>query len=67
MRRVDNMIFKANRIAEPPLTRLEQYIQENEYVGLSFDDLLEMMSEDMSTEQNRKVMCALALGGNTNG
>lgn len=67
MRKVDNMIFKANRIAEPSLTRLEQYIQENEYVGLSFDELLEMMSEDMSAEQNRKIMCALAWGGGSGG
>lgn len=67
MKRVDNMIFRANKIAEPPLTRLEQYIRENEYIGLPQDKLLEMMSEDMSAEQNRKIMCALAWGGGSGG
>lgn len=63
MKRVDNMIFKADRIAKPPLSQLQRYIRQNEYIGLSKDVLLKMMGEDMSTEQNRKIMCALAWGG----
>ena len=67
MKKIDNMIYRINRIAEPPLTRLEQYIQENEYIGLPRDELLKMMSKDMSTEQNRKIMCALAWGCGSDG
>ena len=67
MKKVDNLIFKADMIAHPPLTKLQQYIAGNEYIGRPRDELIDMMCEEMSVEQNRKIMCALAWGGGSGG
>lgn len=67
MKKIISLIDKAQKLEHPPLSKIEQYERDNEYIGLSRDELFDLMGKPTTLEQNRKIIFALVWGCNSGG
>jgi|GEM_PF-1814956 len=65
MEKIERLLLKAKTKTEPKLTTTQKALQNNPYVGISFEELLDYMSGDnyrappMHTWEWTQYMCAL--------